>query len=156
MKISVVIPCYNAAAYVGEAVRSVLMQTLPPHEVIVIDDGSTDASATVLSEFGSSVTLVRQTNQGVAAAVNHGVSKARGEAVAFLDADDLWMADKLERQVAVLTPEPSLDAVFTHLTQFVSPELPAGARACLKGDGTVMAGLVKGTMLIRSGPAAAR
>jgi glycosyltransferase involved in cell wall biosynthesis len=150
MKISVVIPCYNAAAYVGEAVHSVLTQTLPPHEVIVIDDGSTDASATVLSEFGSSVTLVRQANQGVAAAVNHGVSRARGEAIAFLDADDLWMPDKLERQVAVLMPEPSLDAVFTHLTQFVSPELPADARSRLKGDGTVMAGLVKGTMLIRS------
>jgi glycosyltransferase involved in cell wall biosynthesis len=149
MKISVVIPCYNAAAYVGEAVRSVLMQTLPPHEVIVIDDGSTDASATVLAEFGSSVTLMRQANQGVAAAVNHGVSRARGEAIAFLDADDLWMPDKLERQVAVLTPEPSLDAVFTHLTQFVSPELPADTRSHLKGDGTVMAGLVKGTMLIR-------
>jgi glycosyltransferase involved in cell wall biosynthesis len=150
MKISVVIPCYNAAAYVGEAVRSVLTQTLPPHEVIVIDDGSTDASATVLAEFGSSVTLMRQANQGVAAAVNHGVSRARGEAIAFLDADDLWMPDKLERQVAVLTPEPSLDAVFTHLTQFVSPELPADTRSHLKGDGTVMAGLVKGTMLIRS------
>jgi glycosyltransferase involved in cell wall biosynthesis len=107
MKISVVIPCYNAAAYVGEAVRSVLTQTLPPHEVIVIDDGSTDASATVLSEFGSSVTLVRQTNQGVAAAVNLGVSKARGEAIAFLDADDVWLPDKLERQVAVLMAEPS-------------------------------------------------
>ena len=150
MKISVVIPCYNVVAYVGEAVRSVLTQTLPPYEVIVIDDGSTDASAAVLSEFGSSVTLVRQANQGVAAAVNHGVSRARGEAIAFLDADDLWMPDKLERQVAVLMAEPSLDAVFANLMQFVSPELPADARARLKGDGTVMAGLVKGTMLIRS------
>ena len=150
MKISVVIPCYNAAAYVGEAVRTVLTQTLPPQEVIVVDDGSTDASATVLLEFGPSVTLVRQANQGVAVAVNHGVSRAHGEAIAFLDADDLWMPDKLERQVAVLTAEPSLDAVFTHVTQFISPELPAHERSRLKGDGTVMAGLVKGTMLIRS------
>jgi glycosyltransferase involved in cell wall biosynthesis len=149
MKISVVIPCYNAAAYVGEAVRSVLTQTLPPHEVIVVDDGSTDTSATVLSAFGSSVILVRQGNQGVAAAVNHGLSRARGDAIAFLDADDLWMRDKLERQVAALMAEPALDAVFTHLTQFISPELPAHARSGLKGDGTVMAGLVKGTMLIR-------
>src|SRR3984893_19085147 len=95
---------------VGGAAAASWPTPLPPYEVIVIDDGSTDASAAVLSEFGSSVTLVRQANQGVAAAVNHGVSRARGEAIAFLDADDLWMPDKLERQGAVVIAAASVGA----------------------------------------------
>ena len=94
--ISVVIPCYNAAAFLGETIRSALAQTRPPVEVIVVDDGSTDSSVKIAEAFGPPVRVLRQPNGGAAVARNAGVKAATGGWIAFLDADDLWAANRLE------------------------------------------------------------
>jgi glycosyltransferase involved in cell wall biosynthesis len=98
--ISVVIPYYRARHTIARAVRSVLVQTTRPYEILVVDDGSTDDSAAALKEFGSAVTLLRKPNGGSASARNAGIEQARGEWIAFLDADDYWEPFKLERQLA--------------------------------------------------------
>jgi glycosyltransferase involved in cell wall biosynthesis len=107
-RVSVVIPTYNSAALVVEAVESVLAQTRPAAEVIAVDDGSTDDTPERLARFGPPVRVVRQPNGGVSAARNRGLSEATGELIAFLDADDVWHPNKLRRQVEVLAGRPDL------------------------------------------------
>ena len=99
IKISVVIPCYNGAAFLPETIESVLAQTYPPLEILVIDDGSTDDSATIAQAFGRPVSVHQQPNQGESVARNRGLEMARGDWVAFLDADDVWHPEKLATQV---------------------------------------------------------
>src|SRR5208283_3848938 len=95
-KISVVIPTYDRAVKVQRAIESVLAQTLPGLEVIVVDDGSTDGTGGVLAEkFGDQIRYFAQTNQGVSVARNKGIEEARGQWIAFLDSDDFWEKDKL-------------------------------------------------------------
>jgi len=100
--VSVVIPTYNAARYIGMAVESVLDQSFRDVEVIVVDDGSTDDIGAVMSKYGPPVRYLRQRNTGVAAARNRGIEESSGRYVAFLDADDTWFPGKLERQVVAL------------------------------------------------------
>ncbi len=101
--VSVIIPTYNCSGLLPQAVRSVLGQELPPEdlEVIVVDDGSTDDVAAALAPFGGAVTLLRQANAGPAAARNRGVAASRGGYVAFLDADDYWLAGCLRAMLGV-------------------------------------------------------
>lgn len=101
--VSVVIPCYNGAAYLRETLESVVHQTAHPLEVVLVDDGSTDGSAEIAEAFGPPVRVIRQENQGESVARNRGIEEARGEWVAFLDADDIWKPEKLERQLDVAT-----------------------------------------------------
>jgi glycosyltransferase involved in cell wall biosynthesis len=101
--VAAVIPVYNGAAFVAEAIESVLAQTHPVAECVVVDDGSTDATAEVVSRFGAPVRLIRQANAGVATARNRGAAESTARYVAFLDADDAWKPDKLERQLAAAT-----------------------------------------------------
>jgi len=98
----VVIPCLNDAAYIREALDSVFGQTLPPEEIIVADGGSTDGTADILNSYRGRLTWFRQEGKGVSAAKNQAVARTRGEYIAFLDADDLWYPEKLERQTALL------------------------------------------------------
>ncbi|MFN0277451.1 MAG: glycosyltransferase family 2 protein [Pyrinomonadaceae bacterium] len=98
-KISVIIPNYNYGRYLRQAVQSALDQTLRPHEIIVVDDGSTDESKEILRGFGDSIKIIEQSNKGVAAARNNGAEIADGEFLAFLDADDYWHNEKLEKQM---------------------------------------------------------
>lgn len=98
--VSVVIPYYRARQTIARAVRSVLLQTAPPDEILVVDDGSNDDLAETLKDFGSTVTLIRKANGGVASARNKGIEASQGEWIAFLDADDYWEPSKLERQLA--------------------------------------------------------
>jgi len=100
--VSAVIPVYNGAAYVAEAVLSALAQTRPPMECLVIDDGSTDATPDVVRELGDAVRYERQERAGVSAARNRGARLARGALVGFLDHDDVWSPTKLERQLEAL------------------------------------------------------
>ncbi|HEY9696827.1 MAG TPA: glycosyltransferase [Trichocoleus sp.] len=110
-RVSVIIPSYNCDRYLGQAIDSVLHQTFTDYEVIVIDDGSTDNTAAVLEHYGDRIRAVRQKNQGVALARNHGIGLAQGEWIAFLDADDFFFPDKLAAQIAVVEAEPTLGIV---------------------------------------------
>jgi glycosyltransferase involved in cell wall biosynthesis len=98
--VSVVIPAYNVAAFLAETLASVFAQTLPPAEIIVVDDGSKDDTAEIARNLG--VTVISRANGGISAARNTGIRAARCEYVALLDADDLWMPEKLEVQLAAL------------------------------------------------------
>lgn len=109
--VSVIIPTYNHAGFLGEAIDSALVQTHPPIEVIVIDDGSTDNTAEVLAGYADRIRGVRQQNRGVAAARNAGVALSSGEFLAFLDADDVWSPEKTERQVRRFEAEPDIGLV---------------------------------------------
>jgi glycosyltransferase involved in cell wall biosynthesis len=106
MKISVVIPAYNAAPYLPRCLASVFAQTLKPEEVIVVNDGSTDNTAELATELGAKV--VTRPNGGLSAARNTGIQNASCEWIALLDADDLWAPDKLERQAARVGPNTVL------------------------------------------------
>jgi glycosyltransferase involved in cell wall biosynthesis len=101
-QVSVIIPVYNGERYLADAIKSALGQTLPAAEVIVVDDGSTDGSGEIARGFGPSVHYIHKTNQGPAAARNVGVNAAHGQMLAFLDADDLWLSEKLAKQVPML------------------------------------------------------
>lgn len=103
--VSVLIPAYNAAGCVSRAIESVLAQTVPPLEILVVDDGSADGTAEVVERFGAPVRLLRQANGGPAAARNHAARKASGEWLALLDADDAWLPQKLERQLPYASGE---------------------------------------------------
>jgi len=119
MSISVVIPAYNAAGFIAQTLESVLAQTPPPDEVLVIDDGSTDATAEVAEGFGAQVRVIRRPRARQAAARNFGVQEAAGEWVAFVDADDLWEPDKLARQMEALARSPVASLCYTARREFV-------------------------------------
>lgn len=104
--VSVIIPVYNGARLVGEAIDSVLRQTLPGVELIVVDDGSTDDTPDVLASFGARIRTLRLPQGGVSRARNAGMAASQGELLAFLDADDVWHRNKLARQVAALRRWP--------------------------------------------------
>lgn len=109
--VSVIIPVYQGARFLGEAIKSVLNQTYTNYEIIVINDGSTDNSSDVLQPYLNKIRYVYQENQGVAAARNLGIQIAKGEFIAFLDQDDFWLADKLALQVACFQAQPTLGIV---------------------------------------------
>lgn len=114
-RISVVVPAYNCAPYIRDSVSSVLSQTVSDLELIVVDDGSTDATLHELSRFSDPRLIVirNPTNQGVSRATNAGVERARGQYLAALAADDLWLPTKLEQQLAHLESSQDLDASYT-------------------------------------------
>jgi glycosyltransferase involved in cell wall biosynthesis len=116
--VSVVIPVYNNQPYVASAVRSVLAQTRPPEEVIVVDDGSIDSTAEALEPCRASIHYVFQQNRGEPAARNRGIQEAHGEYIAFLDGDDLWLPNKLELQMEYLREHPSCSLVYTDMSTF--------------------------------------
>jgi teichuronic acid biosynthesis glycosyltransferase TuaG len=97
--VSVVMPAYNAARYIEASINSSLAQTMSSLEVIVVDDGSTDDTTEIVSGYGEKVRLLTQQNAGVAAARNRAIEEATGEWIAFLDSDDIWFPDKLQRQL---------------------------------------------------------
>ncbi|MDN5940438.1 MAG: glycosyltransferase [Nitrospira sp.] len=101
-RVSIIIPAYNCARYIGRALDSVCAQTYKDYEILVVDDGSTDDTKDVVMQYGRKVTYLYQQNRGVSAARNHAISKSSGELLAYLDADDMWYPEKLERQVAFL------------------------------------------------------
>lgn len=148
--VSVVIPVYNGERYLDAAIQSAIAQTEPPDEVLVVDDGSTDGSAAVASGFGAAVHCLSQPHAGLSAALNRGIERARGAFLAFLDADDLWVEDKLARQLDALAGDPALDAVFGHVEQFVSPEVPPAARPALPEGARLAPGYLAGALFIRA------
>jgi glycosyltransferase involved in cell wall biosynthesis len=147
--ISVVVPVFNGAPYLSQAIDSILRQNYEPVEIIVVDDGSTDESATIVRGFGSAITYCWQPQRGAATARNHGVAQSRGEVLAFLDADDLWMPDKLALQSGYLHSHSEVEAVLGFVEQFISPELDEEARGRLLCPPDPMPGYHVGALLVR-------
>jgi len=122
--ISVVIPVRNGARYLPETLASINAQSIQPSEILVVDDGSTDNTSQI-AQTDASIRYLRQHTAGAGAARNRGAAAATGELLAFIDADDLWLQNKLTLQLAVLQQNPSIDMVFAHIQEFASPELSA-------------------------------
>jgi glycosyltransferase involved in cell wall biosynthesis len=118
-QISVILPVFNCEPFLADAINSAISQICPPAEVIVIDDGSTDKSAAVAQGFPL-VRLLSQPHSGVSVARNRGVEAAKGDFLAFLDSDDLWLPEKLARQIAAFQNNPYLDMIFCHVDEFYS------------------------------------
>jgi glycosyltransferase involved in cell wall biosynthesis len=149
-QVSVVIPVRNGERYVGQAIESALHQTRPPSEIIVVDNGSQDASRTVAERFGRPIVVVDEPIQGTARARNAGLRIARGEFIAFLDADDLWDREKLARQMQIFERDPEAGLLFTHIQDFVSPDVAAAESADWKVRPGAYAGLIPSTLLTRA------
>lgn len=112
-KISIVIPAYNAELCLRETLDSALRQTYPAHEIIVVDDGSRDRTEEIARSFGDRIRYIKQQNQGIAGARNTGIRAATGDWVAFLDHDDLFLPEKLEKEVAAAEKNPQLVVVYS-------------------------------------------
>ncbi len=160
--VSCVIPCYNAAPWLRETLDSVLSQSYPPLEILLVDDGSTDASAAIAASYGSRVQVIRQANRGESVARNRGIDEARGQWVALLDADDRWEADKLEKQWAATAESSELVCVYTDAFAFddrgwrydiVRPEWHARPERRLRMLCCSEAGVIPSSALVRTAPA---
>jgi len=118
--ISVIIPVYNGEAFLAEAIQSVLNQNYYPIEIIIVDDGSTDSTAKIVASFDKLVNYTCQENAGVASARNKGVRLAKGEFIAFIDADDIWPPYKIESQFRPFSENPELEIVQGLIQRFLS------------------------------------
>lgn len=148
--VTAAIPVRNGEAYLAEAIESVLAQSRPCDQVVVVDNGSTDRSAEIAAGFGDAVEVVSEPRPGIGAARNAALRAARGDYLAFLDADDLWEAEKTALQLAAFEAEPGLQLVFGHVHQFVSPDLTAGEAEGLQVPAGPQPGQHIGAMLARS------
>jgi glycosyltransferase involved in cell wall biosynthesis len=148
-RVTVMIGVYNGERYLGEAIDSVLAQTHPVHELIVVDDGSTDGSGAVAESYGPPVRCIHQERGGMAASRNRAIREASGDFFAFLDADDRFPPEKLERQLAVFEENPELDVVYGHVTEFLSPDLDEAARALLRAPNRDLPWPTPNLMLVR-------
>src|SRR5579871_3478942 len=121
---SVVIPAYNAAATIGETITSILAQTIAAQEIIVVDDGSRDATAATARRAAPTVVVINQANLGPGAATTAGFRRAKAPFIATLDADDLWLPHKIACQAATFASDPGLSGVFSLARQFNDGEQP--------------------------------
>lgn len=143
--VSVIVPAYNCDKYVAAALESIFNQTYKKLEVIVINDGSTDNTRSVLEKFGDRIVLIDQKNSGPATARNRGLEKATGSYVAFLDGDDLWEPNKLAEQIAVLEKNPDVALVYSNLEHFYE-----GTDKRIKGPSVLPSGFVLDKLLVES------
>jgi GT2 family glycosyltransferase len=142
--VGVAIPAHNAATHLGDALRSVLGQSVPVEDVVVVDDGSSDDTGCVATTFGPLVRVIRQTHLGVGSARSRAVEAVRGDIIVLLDADDLLTESSVECRLRVLRTRPQLDLVFGHVRRFaaVGPGGPVGLDASRPAP-------VAGSMLVR-------
>ncbi len=133
MDYSVVIPAFNAEPTIAAAIESVLRQTVPPAEIMVVDDGSTDRTAEIAAACDARVRLFRQGNAGAGAAMTAAMRHVSSPIFASLDADDLWLPDKMAEQLAHLAENPACDFVFSHLRTFRDEGVPSGAETAGPG-----------------------
>ena len=155
--VSVIVPVYNGARFLRQALDSVLAQACPPLEILVVDDGSTDATPDILRGIDAPIRYLRQENRGPSAARNAGIGLARAEVLAFLDADDVWPGDKLARQLPLLATEGSVDIAmgYTQPMIMVRPEEDVTALAPVLGPRltlSVGANLYRRSVFDRFGP----
>lgn len=149
-RVSVVIPAYNGERYLAEALDSVFNQTEKPYEVIVVDDGSTDTSSEILDSYGDRIVKIEQANSGTASARNRGVGVATGDLIAFLDQDDYWHENKLEKQSRIFRDTPDVQIVWGSVQQFFSPELSEDFKKRYRCPNEPVPGYLPSALLIRS------
>ena len=147
--VSCIVPVFNCERYLSETLDSIFAQTYRPLEVIVVDDGSTDATPVVAAAYGDRIRHLRHENVGPAATRNRGLRAAAGELVAFLDADDLWHADKLARQWARLQARPNVGVCLTYVQNFWISELRGEVQRVHDRHREPMPGYCLSTPLIR-------
>lgn len=145
--ISVIMPAFNAEKYISEALHSILHQTCPATEIIVVDDGSTDGTRESVEKY-SSVRYAYQDNAGVASALNRGCLLATSDHIAFMSADDVWQPDKLQLQKKKLLESPNA-LVFGHMMNFISPDLVPGEIQKIVCPKDPMPAYSAGTLLTR-------
>lgn len=147
--VSVIVPVWNSERYLEEALLGVLSQTGVDLELIVVDDGSTDTSASLVRRVAPGARYHRQDHAGISAALNAGLALAVGTHVAILDADDVWPSRSLERRLRLFDDDADLDAAAGHVEQFHSPDLdPAIARTILCPPAPIP-GFLMGSLLVR-------
>jgi glycosyltransferase involved in cell wall biosynthesis len=146
--ISVVIPAHNGEQFLREAIESVLTQTLAATEIIVVDDGSSDGTPQIAKAYDS-VRYHHQEQSGAAVARNAGAKIASSQWIAFLDADDVWLPNKLERQAAACQADPDLKMAFGQIKEFVSPHLSIAEARQLKPRNETLSGPSNITLLMR-------
>ena len=149
ISVSIIIPVYNGEKYLSEAIESILIQSYKPFEIIIIDDGSNDATAQVVKKYNSLLRYLYQENKGIAAARNRGVSEAKGNYICFLDADDIWPQYKLQKQIDKLLQDKSIDIIFGMVKHFFSPETDEDFRKSVRLLPDPLPGILPGTMLIK-------
>ena len=131
--VSVIVPVYNGEEYLGEAIESIISQTYNPLEIIIVDDGSTDSSRDIILSFPQ-IKYIYQENAGHAAARNRGIKASEGEYIAFLDADDFWVPEKISRQVSEFKADPKLNIVTGHVRQFIHPLKDTASKENVNSD----------------------
>lgn len=146
--ISVIIPVYNAEKYLADAVESVLQQTVQPAEIILVDDGSTDSSVEVAEKFIPHVILIRQKNKGISGARNTGIRHSKGDILAFIDNDDIWPPDHIEKLSALLQERKELHMAFGYVQQFISGDVKSTSGRIPEGQ-EIMRGYVAGASLTK-------
>jgi glycosyltransferase involved in cell wall biosynthesis len=146
---AVIIPCRNYAAFLGEALDSVFNQSVRPAQVIVVDDGSTDASAAIAASYGDRVALIRQPPSGAAAARNAGLRAARADCIAFLDADDLWPQRSLEWRLQALRDDPGAPYSYGKMEQFICATMDPAAASRIRYSREPSASRMIGSILVR-------
>jgi len=146
-QVSVIIPTYNAARYLSDAIDSVLAQTYDEFEIIVVDDGSTDETPGVVNKYDSRVCYLSQQNAGVAAARNRGISESKGKYIAFLDADDTWFPNKLEKQMAVLAASEGSRVCYSAFLEVTQDLSPVGVRRSLRHSSAIEDLLLRGNVI---------
>jgi glycosyltransferase involved in cell wall biosynthesis len=147
--VSVMITVHNCALYLGEAIQSVLRQTYNPVELIVVDDGSTDGSGDIADAYTPRLRYVYQPRAGMGAARNRAVELAKGALYGFLDADDRYVPGKVDLQMEAFRRHPVVEAVFGHVTEFVSPDLDEASARRLRQPRQRIPGHFAAAMLIR-------
>jgi glycosyltransferase involved in cell wall biosynthesis len=146
--VSTIIPAYNAERYLAETLASVSERTLAPRQIIVVDDGSTDRTAAIARGVAR-IFVMRTEHAGLGAALNTGLAAAEEEFIAFVDADDLWLPEKLEKQVPLLRRPNAPDMLFAHVTNFLSPDISDDLRRRIQCPAAPQPGYCTGTMVAR-------
>jgi len=149
--ISVILPVYNAGIYLEEALESIFSQSVTPLEVIAINDGSTDNSLEILERYRTRLFIESRENRGLAATLNQGIQISKGQLLTFLDADDVWVKNKLEMQLDFLNKHPEKEASFGMMRQFISPELTDDIKNTINCPDELQKGIMKITLMIRRG-----
>lgn len=148
--LSVIVPAYNAEAYLAETIASVLAEEWHPRELIVVDDGSTDGTLAVARSFGDRVRAIAMAHGGLAAARNRGIAEAAGTFLLHIDADDLLVPGAIARRMAFLGENPHCDMVAGRICCFLSPDLPEQDRGRYEVPAEPQQGHLPGAALIRA------